>query len=72
MINYDNLWVMMKTNDMTKTDLRKASNMSSSTFAKLSKNEEVSLDVLIRLCQVFNCQLSDVCHIEYVEGDEFI
>ncbi len=52
---------------MTKTQLRMAAGLSTSTFAKLTKNEMVSLDVLVRLCRVFECQLSDICTIDFGE-----
>jgi DNA-binding Xre family transcriptional regulator len=65
MICYDNLWLLMKKNKMTKTQLRLAAGLSTSTFAKLTKNEIVSLDVLIRVCEVFKCQISDICVIDY-------
>ena len=55
----------MKKNKMTKTQLRLAAGLSTSTFAKLTKNEIVSLDVLIRVCEVFKCQISDICVIDY-------
>ena len=62
MVNYNNLWVVMKQKKMTKTELRLA--------AKLSKNEMVSLEVLVRLCYVLGCQLSDICFIPNAkEGD---
>ena len=67
MVNYNNLWVVMKRKKMSKTELRKAAKLSTSTFAKLSKNEMVSLDVLVRLCCVLNCQLSDICIIPNVK-----
>lgn len=63
MISYDSLWKIMKTKEMTKMELRKAANLSTSTFAKLGKNEIVSLDVLVRICKVLHCQLNDVCKI---------
>lgn len=53
MIKFDCLWKLMKEKNMTKTQLRMAAGLSTSTFAKLSKNEMVSLDVLVRLCRVF-------------------
>lgn len=65
MINYKPLWRMMKNSNTSKTELRIAAHLSTSTFAKLSKNEKVSLDVLVRLCSVLKCQLSDICYIEY-------
>lgn len=68
MICYDKLWLMMKQANKSKTELRKAAGLSTSTFAKLARNEMVSLDVLVRLCGVFQCQISDICTIEYEEG----
>lgn len=67
MIKFDCLWELMKEKNMTKTHLRIAAGLSTSTFAKLSKNEMVSLDVLVRLCRVFECQLSDICMIDFGE-----
>lgn len=61
MISYDSLWKIMKTKEMTKMEQRKVANLSTSTFAKLGKNEIVSLDVLVRICKVLHCQLNDVC-----------
>ena len=61
MITYKNLWNVMTQKNLTKTELRKRANLSSSTFAKLSRNEMVSLDVLVRLCAVLECQISDIC-----------
>lgn len=67
MISYDSLWILcgklMKTKEMRKIELRKAANLSTSTFAKLGKNEIVSLDVLVRICKVLHCQLNDICKI---------
>ena len=55
----------MKEKNMSKTQLRTAAKLSTSTFAKLTKNEMVSLDVLVRLCRVLECQLSDICTIDF-------
>ena len=57
----------MKEKNMSKTQLRTAAKLSTSTFAKLTKNEMVSLDVLVRLCRVLECQLSDICTIDVGE-----
>lgn len=64
MITYKNLWEVMRKRNLTKTELRKKASLSSSTFAKLSRNEMVSLDVLVRLCKVLDCQISDICFIK--------
>lgn len=49
---------------MNKTELRDQVHMSSSTMAKLSKNQEVTLDVLMRICETLDCKIEDV--IEFV------
>lgn len=67
MISYEALWELMKKRNMTKTELRVAAGLSTSTFAKLGKNELVALDVLIRLCRVLKCQLSEICYVNLEE-----
>lgn len=72
MVDYNNLWIVMKNKKMSKTELRIAANLSTSTFAKLSKNQIVSLDILVRLCCVLECQLSDICYIPTEKrGEDF-
>lgn len=70
MVDYKKLWDVMKKQKMTKTELRVAAGLSSSTFAKLSKNEMVALDVLVRICRVLKCQLSDICFVSFEEGEK--
>jgi DNA-binding Xre family transcriptional regulator len=52
---------------MTKTDLRNQTDIASSTISKMSRNEFVSLEVLVRICCVLNCELSDIAEIERQE-----
>ena len=49
---------------MTKTDLRKKTDIASSTLSKMNRNELVSLDVLVRICCVLDCELSDIAEVE--------
>lgn len=60
MVNYNKLWKMLIDKSMTKTDLRKKADMSTSTLAKMSKNEIVSMDVILRICKVLNCNIGDI------------
>lgn len=48
---------------MKKTDLRKAAGISSSSLAKLGKDENVTTDVLIRICEALKCDTSDIMEI---------
>ena len=45
---------------MTKTALRKQTDMSTTTLAKLGKNEPVSLEIILRICEVLECNIGDV------------
>ncbi|ANP83885.1 XRE family transcriptional regulator [Bacillus sp. B25(2016b)] len=67
MISYKPLLKLMIDKNTNKTVLRNELGFSSSTMAKLNKNEYVSLSVIDRLCAYFNCQPSDL--IEYIPDD---
>lgn len=58
--NYNKLWKLLIDKGMTKTDLRMKTGMSTSTLAKMSKNENVSLDVILSICKVLECNIGDV------------
>lgn len=63
-INYKRLWKLLIDKDMTKTELRKQTDIASSTLSKMNRNEYVSLEVLVRICCVLDCELSDIAEIE--------
>ena len=62
-ISYNKLWKQLIDKNMTKTDLRMKTDLGTSTLAKLGKNEQVSLDVLLRICKVLNCDISEIMEI---------
>lgn len=66
--SYKPLWKVLIDKGMTKEDLRLAIKLSPSTMAKMSKGEYVSLEVLHRICELFNCQPDDL--LEYVPNKE--
>ncbi len=59
-ISYDKLWRLMKNNKMKKSELAMAAEISKYTMTKLNNDEPVSLDVMMRLCKVFHCDIGDV------------
>lgn len=63
-INYKRLWKLLIDKDMTKTELRQQTEIASSTLSKMSRNEYVSLEVLVRICCVLDCELNDIVEIE--------
>lgn len=60
MISYNRLWHLMLDKNYKKTDLCDKAGISSSTLAKLGKNEVVSMEVLERICDFLNCDIGDV------------
>lgn len=63
MITFDPLWRTLKSKEMNKGDLQKLTGLSSSTIAKLSKNEVVKLDVVDRICEALTVPISDVVEV---------
>lgn len=62
-ISYKKLWKLLIDKDMTKTQLREKAVIATSTLAKLSKDEQVSMDVLLRICKTLDCGLDDIVEI---------
>lgn len=69
MLNYDGLWHMLVDKKMNKSELREKAGISSSTLAKLGKNEVVSLDVLEKICSTLECDLGDIASFIEREGN---
>ena len=64
--NYNNLWKLLIEKGMTKTDLRIKAEMSTSTLAKMGKNEVVSMNVIIKICEILDCNVSDVMTVDKI------
>ncbi len=63
-VNYKPLWKLLIDKDMTKTELREKTSISRSTIVKMTNNEYVALDILVRICIALNCNLDDIIEIE--------
>lgn len=58
---------------MTKTQMRLQADISTTTLAKLGKNETVSMDVLLKICKLLDCNVGDIMDVINEEagiGDE--
>ena len=60
-VSYNKLWKMLIDRNMKKSDLRALTGIGTNTLAKLSKNQQVSMDVLMKLCAKLDCDVSDIC-----------
>lgn len=59
-ISYNKLWKMLIDKDMNKKNLREAAGISSASVAKLSKGENITTDVLLKICAALDCTLEDI------------
>lgn len=66
--SYDKPWKLLIDEHMNKSELREQTGISTSTLAKMGKNEVVSMNVLAKLCKALQCDIGDI--IEYVGKGE--
>lgn len=64
-ISYKNLWHILLDKNMTKQDLRKVTGISTTTVQKLTKNESVGIDIILRICEKLSLKIDDV--VEFVQ-----
>ena len=69
-VSYKKLWVLCAEREMSKAELRKQAGLSSATFTKLRKNQEVNLSVLLKIANVINCDAGDM--MEFVKEDPVV
>lgn len=69
-VSYNKLWKLLIDRNMKRTELRIAAGISSSTLAKLGKNESVTTDVLVRICKVLNCDIGEIVEVISDENAE--
>ena len=67
-ISYNGLWKLLIDKNLKKVDLIERLEISSSTIAKMTKNEAVSLRVLEKICRELVCDFGDIIH--YVKDEE--
>ena len=67
-VSYNNLWKLLIDKRMNKSELAKAIGVSSSTMAKLAKEEHVAMQVLERICAEIDCNIWDI--MEFKELDQ--
>lgn len=60
---YNNLWKILIDKGMSKTDLIRASKITTNAMAKFGKNEDVRVEVLVKICKTLHCTLDDIVEI---------
>ena len=62
-VSYKKLWKILIDRDMKKKDLCIAAGISHASMAKLGKNENVTTDVLVKICTALQCDIGDIMEI---------
>lgn len=60
-VNYNKLWKLIIDRGINKSELRVLTGIGTNTLAKLSKNQPVSMEVLLKICSRLDCDISDIC-----------
>ena len=63
-ISYKKLWKILIDKDMNKQDLKRISGVSTTSIAKLSKGENITTDVLLKICRALDCDINDILDIK--------
>ena len=69
-ISYKRLFKLMIDKELKKKDLQQLTGISASSIAKLSRDEYVSMEILLKICSVFEAQISDIVEIIYTTPKE--
>ena len=59
-ISYNKLWKMLIDKNMKKSDLKEKAGISSGSLAKLGKGDNITTDVLLRICEAMDCRIEDI------------
>ena len=62
-VSYKKLWKLLIDKDMKKKDLRQATGISTTSLAKLGKNEHISTEILVKICKFLGCDIGDIMEV---------
>ncbi len=62
-VSYKKLFKLMIDRDLKKKDLREMASIGNSTMAKLANNENVTMEVMAKICNALNCKMDDIVEI---------
>ena len=64
-VSYKKLWKLLIDKDMIKKDLRELTGVSTTTMSRLSKDENVSTEILSKICSALGCDVGDI--MEFID-----
>ena len=62
-VSYKKLWKLLIDRDMKKKELAEKADVSTFTLAKMNKGENVTTDVLVKICKALDCNLDDIMEL---------
>jgi len=62
-VSYKKLFKLMIDRDLKKKDLREMASIGNSTMTKLANNENVTMEVMAKLCNALDCKIDDIVEI---------
>lgn len=71
-MSYNKLWKLLIDKQMKKSDLRKNAGISSSSLAKLGKDENVTTEVLMKICNELKCDVGDIMEFVSDKNDQSV
>lgn len=69
MVSYNKFWKLLIDKQMKKKQLGEMAGISANTIAKMSKNELVSLEVIVKICRALNCDIGDIIEVRHVKEE---
>lgn len=62
-VSYKKLFKLMIDRDMKKKDLKEMASIGNSTMTKLAKDENVTMDVMAKICNALNCTMGEIVEV---------
>lgn len=62
-VSYNKLWKLLIDRNLTKTELRRKADIGTATLAKMGKDQPVSMEVIIKICEALSCNISDIMDV---------
>ena len=65
-ISYKKLWHLLIDRGLNKQDLRRMTGISTASIAKLGKGENITTDILVKICEALDCDVTDIMELVLV------
>lgn len=69
-VSYNKLWKILIDKRMNRTDLKDAAGIGTTTLSKLGKDQFVSMEVLVKICDTLDCNIGDI--VDYIKEEKVI